>query len=154
LIPKDESYVSFTLRLDKSVYINKPEPDPAEHLIANLILRGTVIPPLMVEFPSTQRFDLEIINDSDDTVVYRWSDGRIFPQMASIGPLVGEVIWKVEVVLVDSSGKSMPEGNYIARAFLTTYHPPPQLQNRIPKYSATVGFMISNQIPPLDPFGQ
>src|ERR687884_289500 len=99
-ISKDESYVSFTLRLDKAIYFNTPEPDPPAHLIAQLIFRGTVIPPVMLEYFSTQRFDLVIINQSD-TEVYRWSTGRIFSMIASIGPVVGEKIWTVDVVLAD-----------------------------------------------------
>lgn len=149
-IPDDESYVSFSLRLDKAIYYNTPEPDPPAHLIAKLIFRGTVIPPVMLEYSSSQRFELLLI-DSSGIEVYRWSKGRIFRMIRSIGPRVGEEIRKVEVVLADSNGKSLPEGRYIAKANLTTSVDGTVPQDIPGKYSATVGFLISNQIPPYDP---
>jgi hypothetical protein len=151
-IPKEDAYVSFTLRLDKAVYFNTPEPDPPAHLIAQLVFRGTVIPPVIVEFFSLQRFELLIINSSD-TEVYRWSKGRAFPFLASIGPVVGEVSWKVDVILADSNGKSLPAGRYVTKAFLATSVDGTVPQDIPGKYSASVGFLISNQIPPLAPFG-
>jgi hypothetical protein len=156
-IPKDESYVSFTLRLDKAVYFNTPEPDPPAHLIAQLVFRGTVVPPVILHFWNLQHFDLLIFNSSD-AEVYRWSSGRAIPDVPAWIPVVGEVIWKVEVVLADSNGKSLPAGRYIAKASLPTvvedtnlddirgYIDPRQVPVEGTGYSATVGFLISNQL--------
>jgi hypothetical protein len=144
--------------LDKAVYFNTPEPDPPAHLIAHLVFRGTVIPPVILHFFNLQHFDLIIINSSN-IEVYRWSSGRKIPDIPAWIPVVGEAIWKVDVVLADSKGKSLPAGRYIAKASLPTivtdtdmddirgYIDPRQVPVEGMGYSATVGFLISNKAP-------
>src|SRR5216684_1406942 len=68
--------VSFTLSLNSAVYFQDPELPLPPQMIARLIFRATVTPPVVLEFFSLQHFDLVIINDAGDEV-FRWSAGRV-----------------------------------------------------------------------------
>jgi hypothetical protein len=138
--------VSFTLALDRAVYSFDATNPP--HAQANLVFISTVAPPVVLEFFSLQHFDVIIINDNGDPV-FQWSAGRAFPQIASNIPVTGEIEWDVDITLADNltadRGKPLPEGNYIAQAFLVNRTDVgtrnPQAFSR--KYAANVMFAIA-----------
>ena len=141
--------VSFTLSLNSAVYFQDPEVPLAPHMIARLILRATVTPPVVLEFFSLQHFDLVIINDAGDEV-FRWSAGRAFPMIASNVPVFGEEQWTVDVTLADPAGALLPAGHYIAQSFLVT-RTDPGTRNPVAfakKYAASVEFSIQNRREP------
>lgn len=134
-----EAIVSFGLTLDRSVYIADLEPpvDPRRavpRMIARLTLRNTTDQPVSVVFPSGQSFDLILRNDAGD-VVYRWSDGKYFPQVARTEKFGhGEKNYALLIPLADKAGNPLAPGRYVAEAWLATT--PRGL------YAASVGFEI------------
>ncbi len=129
----------FSVSLDKSVYTANlmPPVDPATsipQLTARLTLRNTTDKPVTLEFPSGQRYDLEIKNAAGKPV-YRWSDGQAFIMMLgseTIGP--GEKDYVVVVRLADSQGKPFAPGKYTAEGWMTTSGSQP--------YRASAGFEV------------
>jgi len=140
-----EPRVSFTLSLDKALYIQDPKAPPP-HMTAKLIFCATVKPPVVLEFFSFQHFDLIIINDNGDEV-FQWSAGRKFPLIASNVPVFGEEKWTVDVTLADKTGALLPAGDYIAQSFLVN-HTDVGTRNPVAfakKYAASVKFSIQNR---------
>ena len=123
-----EPEVGFSLTLDKQQYGGEGVPVAT----ARLTLRSTQSEPLELTFPSGQRFDL-VIKDESGKQYWRWSDGRAFTLALGVerfGP--GERNWVVEAPLA-AGGERLPPGRYIAEAFLTT----------LPRtYAASVGFEV------------
>ena len=134
-----EREVSFQLSLDRAVYYADfmPPVDPRRsvpQMTARLTLRNTHPEPLPLTFPSGQSYDL-VLKTEDGKEVYRWSEGKAFTQALRRETLaLGERNYVIVVPLADKAGKTLPEGRYLAEAWLTTMGP------RL--YSATLGFEL------------
>jgi hypothetical protein len=137
--------IAFTLALNKAVYTLDPTKSSPPQMTARLIFCSTVLPPVVLEFFSFQRFDLQIINDAGEQV-YLWSAGQFFPLIAQNIPVIGEVHWTVDVPLADTKGVPLPTGQYIAQAYLVL-HTDAGTRNPTAfarKYAASVRFMIQS----------
>ena len=109
--------VAFGLSLDQGSYTTRLT---SPVLSARIALRVTQPEPLELTFPTGQRFEFEI-RDESGQLVYRWSDGMAFTLAfgtESFGP--GETNWLVRVPLTDALGNLLDPGAYEARAWLTT----------------------------------
>lgn len=98
-----------------------PSPDAGPpQLLARFTLRNTTSDPIRLEFPTSQRYDLEIRNEAGE-VVYRWSDGKAFLDVVNsedFGP--GERNYTVLVPLSGKDGSPMQPGRYTVEAWLST----------------------------------
>ena len=134
-----EREVAFQLSLDRPVYYADfmPPVDPRRsvpEMTARLTFRNTHPEPLPLNFASGQSYDL-VLKTEDGREVYRWSEGKGFPEVVRRETLaLGERNYVVVVRLADKAGKTLPEGRYLAEAWLTTMGP------RL--YAATAGFEI------------
>jgi hypothetical protein len=124
--------VSFSIALDRSVYDTRLF---TPVMTVRLTLRVTQPEPLELTFPSGQRFEIELRDESGE-LVHRWSDGKAFPLLFGVERVTGEKSWMAEIPLVNSSGNLFNPGRYKANGWLTTS---PDKQ-----YSATVAFEISS----------
>jgi hypothetical protein len=109
-----------------------------------MTFRSTVSPPTVLEWFSYERYDV-VITDGAGTDVYRWSEGREFPMIASNQPVDGEERWEVDVPLASKQGVPFPAGPYVLRAYLTTRTNDPGVQKPqafAGKYSGSLGFSI------------
>jgi hypothetical protein len=129
----------FSLSLDRTVYTANlmPPIDPytsVPRMTPRLTLRNTTNQPVTLTFPTEQRYDLEL-KDGRGNIVYRWSDGRAFAQMAGQEQFgSGERDYVIVVRLADKQGKPLSAGKYTATGWLTTSGQQP--------YKASVGFEI------------
>ncbi|MCC7174777.1 MAG: hypothetical protein IT159_06240 [Bryobacterales bacterium] len=129
----------FSLTLDKPVYTADlmPPVDPAAgipRLTARLTLRNTSDKPVLLDFSSGQRYEIEI-KDEKGAVVYRWSEGRGFPLalgQETIGP--GEKNYVAVIPLAVKSGRPFPQGRYVAGAWITNSGPQ--------RFRASMGFEV------------
>ena len=115
--------LSMTLALDRAVYTDSAT------LTARLTIRNTTSDPVSLTFLTGQIYDLEIKNQKGD-VVYRWSNGRLFPQIVSDVAIEGEKDYVITAPLAD-----LPAGNYVAQAWLVADGP-------ARAYSASAAFQI------------
>jgi hypothetical protein len=114
--------VSFTVAVDSPVYI------PGNLLNAQLTLRHGGSNQLALRFPSSQSFDLKVLDDKGQ-IVLTWSSDKSFLMVAREETLVpGELTYGATIPT-----DSLPAGKYVLQAFLTT---DPIL------YSGEVGFEI------------
>lgn len=79
-----------------------------------LTLRNTTKNPLTLDFPSGQRFDLNLY-DSNGKSVYTWSADKLFPAVMGQLTVQGEKTWLVEI-----PAKTVEPGRYAVRAWLTS----------------------------------
>jgi Intracellular proteinase inhibitor len=101
--------VSFTASIDSPAYV------PGNLLGARLTLRNSGTDGLNLHFPSSQSFDLKILNDKGESV-YMWSSDKSFAMVAHdeiLGP--GELTYGVTVPI-----ERMPAGHYVLQVHLTT----------------------------------
>jgi len=101
--------VSFTVALDGAQYFS------GTLLGARLTLRNTKADVVNLHFPSSQAFDLKILNDKGEAV-FVWSSSRSFAQVArdeQLGP--GELTYGASVLL-----DGFPAGHYLLQTYLTT----------------------------------
>jgi hypothetical protein len=123
--------LQLSLALDKKTYTANSAPRVVPTLTARLTLRNTTDKPVVLEFGSGQRYNLEI-QDEHGKVVYRWSDDRAFTMMfgqESLGP--GEKSYTVEVRLADGEGRALAPGKYNAEGSITA------TGSRVPRASAS-----------------
>jgi hypothetical protein len=100
--------VSFTVAVDSPVYV------PGNLLGARLTLRAG-IDGVNLHFPSSQSFDLKILNDKGASV-YTWSSDKSFAAVVRDESVVsGELTYGVTVPT-----DAFPPGHYVLQAFLTT----------------------------------
>jgi hypothetical protein len=123
-----EPAVSFSLALDKSQYSGPDIP----MLTARLTIGSTQPEPLVLTFPSRQRFDFTMKTEAGDGV-FPWSASRSFAQVVGTETISGERNWVVTTPL-SMGDQRLPAGRYIAEAWLTTMGPR--------TYVASVGFEI------------
>jgi hypothetical protein len=116
-------HVSFKLRINGSTYTHDQAGRKAATLEARLTIEANLSPPLVLEFFSEQYYDLEIVNDAGEDVA-RWSAGKVFPMTATNMTIQGQKQWDVAMSLADVSGKPLPAGLYVVKAFLTTHTEP------------------------------
>jgi len=134
-----EREVAFQLSLDEPVYYADfmPPVDPLRsvpQMTARLTLRNTHPQPVPLTFANGQSYEL-VLKSEDGREVYRWSEGKGFSEVMRRESLeLGERNYVVVVRLADKLGKALPEGRYLAEAWLTTVGP------RV--YWAAVGFEI------------
>ncbi|MBI3678857.1 MAG: hypothetical protein HY235_00375 [Acidobacteria bacterium] len=98
----------FRVALDRAVY------PPGSQALVRLTLRHTRANPLRLVFPSSQQFDIVVLNEKG-AEVYRWSSGRFFIQALTGVTVEGEKNWAGNVPLT-----GLPEGRYRVEAWLTT----------------------------------
>ena len=133
------SALSFSLSIDQPVYIPNlmppVTPDRAVPVMrARMTIRNTTNFPLRLDFSSGQRFDL-VIRHSSGRNVYLWSATRLFTQETGTLELSpGEKTFSAEIPLGQQAGQPLPQGSYVAEAWLTTADPS--------AYRASVGFEI------------
>jgi hypothetical protein len=134
-----EREISFQLSLDRPVYFADfmPPVDPRRsvpEMTARMTLRDTHPDPIPLSFATGQSYDL-VLKTEDGREVYRWSEGKAFTEALRRESLaLGERNYVVVVRLADKEGKTLPEGRYVAEAWLTTMGP------RL--YAATAGFEV------------
>ena len=115
-----------TLSLDRAIYASADAPT----LTARLTIRNAASSPVSLTFLSGQIYDLEIRNDKGD-VVYRWSAGKVFPQIVFEDVVDDEKDYWIAAPLA-----GLPVGNYLARAWLAVDGP-------LEPYSASASFRIA-----------
>ena len=115
-----------TLSLDQAVYAAADSPA----MTARLTIRNEASNPVTLTFLSGQVYDLEIRNEKGD-VVYRWSTGKVFPQIVFDDVVDGEKDYWIAAPLA-----GLPAGNYSAQAWLVVEGPPKS-------YSASASFRIA-----------
>ncbi|HET8547150.1 MAG TPA: BsuPI-related putative proteinase inhibitor [Bryobacteraceae bacterium] len=118
--------VSSRLSLDSHVYASG-----SREMLARLSVRNTTARPLVLNFRSGQRYDLNIRNDRGETV-YVWSADKGFIQVLGTETIApgGERSWVIIVPLA-----TLRPGRYVAEAWVT---------NDLPKsYAASVGFEVA-----------
>jgi len=138
-----EGDVSFTLTLDKAVYYANlmPPVDPARAvpvMTARLTLRNTTDQEIEIEFPSGQKYEIQIKNERGETV-YTWSADKAFIQVFETLKLSkGELNW-VETIRLSAAeeGKPLAAGRYIAEAWLTT-------NGGQKRFASSVGFRVEH----------
>jgi len=125
--------LSFSLALDNSIY-TVSSATAAPVMTARLRLRDTA-QPITLTLLTSQRYDLTI-TDANGTVVYQWSYGKVFAQIAineTFGP--GEEDFPIQVPLNGSNKAPLPAGQYVAEAWLTT--------GRTKLFDASVPFQVT-----------
>jgi len=133
-----EPELSFSLTVDRSIYTADlmPPVDPRRAIpvmTARLTLRNTTPDPVDLTFPTGQSYDLVLRNEKGD-VVFRWSEGKAFTEAVRKESFRGERNWVILVALAGRDERPLPQGKYIAEAWLTTTGPR--------AYAASVGFEI------------
>jgi len=118
--------VSFTVALDSPWYFS------GGLLGARLTLRNTKADAVNLHFPSSQSFDLKILNDKGEAV-FVWSSSRSFAQVVRDEKLApGELTYGASVLL-----DGFPAGHYVLQAYLTTN--PIEYVAQVPFDVVTVG---------------
>ena len=119
-----EPHLTFSVTLDRSAYVANlmpPIPDVGPpQLLARLTLRNTTPDPVRLDFPTSQRYDLEIRNEAGEAV-YRWSDGKGFLDVIGqeeFGP--GERNYTVLAPLSGKDGSALEPGRYTVEVWLAT----------------------------------
>lgn len=114
-----EPSVSFSLALHWSdfTYSGGSGIEQVYLLRARLTLRNHFVEPLTLTFPSSQRFDLTVTDESG-RLVYRWSDGKGFAEVLS-----RETLSHGEKNYVIGIPAFLGTGRYKVEAWLTTDHP-------------------------------
>lgn len=113
---------SFTVALDAPAY------KAAEVVTMQVRLTLRTASPVLLTFPSGQRFDLRLWNDRGE-IVYTWSADKLFAQVLThdqVGPGEKTFAFRAEV-------PNPPPGRYLAEAWLAT-------QSR--EYTGTVGVEV------------
>jgi hypothetical protein len=128
--------VTFSLTLDRAVYVPGPQtlPRPVPTMTARMTLRVVQEQPLALTFNTGQFYELVIRSANGDTV-YRWSNGRAFPQLVQTIPFgPGEKNFVVVASLGTDASTPFPPGKYSAEGYLNTAG--------AKSYSATVAFEV------------
>jgi hypothetical protein len=119
IVPRKE--LAFSLTLDRAVYsIGFPNTSPV--VTARMTLKNTTSDTLHLTFP-VHPYDLEIKNDKDE-IIYRWSDGKVFPAVVTeldLSP--GEQSYVITVPLETDFARTWPPGTYTAEVRLNTTPP-------------------------------
>lgn len=123
--------VAFTLTLDQSVY------EVGKAATARLTLRNSSPRPLILDFSSSQRYDI-VIRDDSGKEVFRSSAARTYLQVLGREEIAqGERNYIELVTLAGLDGQPLPAGRYTMEAWIA---PAPGSQR--PRFAATVGFEI------------
>lgn len=104
-----------------SVTVNPPGPSD-ESAVA--MLRLAVSRPVVLRYASAQEYDV-LLRDSEGRVLWRWSDGKVFPAVVSDITVEGERVWRVKVPLRVLE-LPLPSGRYSVEAWLPTGDERPQ----------------------------
>jgi len=116
--------LGYGLALNNSIYTVDMMPPVEPHsaapvMTARISVRNTA-QPITLTFPTSQMFDFTIRNERG-SVVYRWSDGKIFLPFVRtevFGP--GERNFVIQLRLAGPDKNPLPPGKYFARGWLTT----------------------------------
>jgi hypothetical protein len=119
----------FALSLSSNSYVS------GAMLSARLSIRHTLPSPLELNFPSTQQYDLAIVNEAGERVVV-WSANKLFAAILTKVKVAGEHSFTVSMSLNDLSGQRLPPGNYALEAWLPS--------RETPQLRATVPFRITS----------
>lgn len=106
-----------------SVDLRGPVPNAKtnpRYVNVELLLTNRSSSQLSFTFVTTQRFDIELVNEAG-TVVTRWSQGRAFGDIVSTDQLAPKQSWDFEgqLPLFDLGFVWVPTGQYRIRAVLT-----------------------------------
>lgn len=126
--------VALTVGIDKSTY------SAGEALELRLTLRNSSPAPLVLDFTSSQRYDI-VIRDAAGKDVYQWSAARSF--LAVIGReeiAQSERNYVESIPLANLSGQALPAGRYTIEAWITAG--PGGAGITPPRYSGVVSFVI------------
>ena len=108
---------------DRPVYYNNlmpPVSNPWPTAKVRLIVRNQTEWPVEFAFPTSQRFDF-IVRDRSGKEVLRWSDGKVFLQVAGREILLkGLRSYAADIVLKGRDGKPLPAGYYTLVGYLAT----------------------------------
>jgi Intracellular proteinase inhibitor len=143
---KVETRVSFQLGLNAADFPAATDPSKPAHMSAKLTICSTLKPALVLEFFSAQRYDA-VITNGEGVAVYHWSNGRVFPQIASLVPVDGEMDWVIDIPLADDHGVALPPGPYVIRAYLMTFTGFPGVQDHAAfagVYSGSLYFRVGS----------
>ncbi len=110
-----------------SVTVNRPAP---ADLTATAILRLKMVGRLAVRQPTPQEYDV-LLRDSSGRVLWRWSEGRVFPPVIVDTTFEGERAWRVEIPLRILE-LPLPAESYTVEAWLTTGEERPQFAAAAP----------------------
>jgi hypothetical protein len=99
--------------------------------VMRLTVRNSGGEPLVLDFGSSQRFNIVIYN-SDGKEVYNWMATRLFLAVTGRETVQGEKIW-VEAIPLAQGDRPLPAGRYVAVAELKSEGKP---------FSATVTFEV------------
>jgi hypothetical protein len=83
--------------IDKNVYA------PGEMAITRITVRNTRPEPLVLTFPTGQRYDVVVRNAAGD-VIYQWARGRLFTQVFGTIAIKGDKTWVVSFPAPESPG--------------------------------------------------
>jgi len=117
--------LSMGLALDHPVYASAT----SAALTARLSILNSTSDPVSLTFSTTQRYDLEILDDKGKPV-YQWSKGRAFGQVGSTVSFQNETDYVITVPLA-----GVAPGNYVAHGWLTAAGPSLA-------YSASASFQV------------
>ena len=93
--------------------------DGAEAVTVGMLASPRVSPTMALAFPSAQRYDIRVRNEAGE-VVYQWSEGVGFAQVAATVALDREVEYRQEIPLRKRDGQRLESGIYTVEAWLTT----------------------------------
>ncbi len=93
---------------------------PGQAVNFELTVRNPTREPVRVPFASGQQYDFEVRDG--DRMLWRWSQGRVFPQVLSIEIVEAGVsmTFTGNWDLRDPQGRRVPAGDYDVRAWLTS----------------------------------
>lgn len=97
------------------VFLGPTPQDAHPELAVALTVRNAGDAPIPFTFNSTQRFEIELVDDAGD-VVTRWSTGKVFGDAVSTEQLAPHTSWRFCGQLPLPNGNS---GQYIARIFVS-----------------------------------
>ncbi len=117
--------LSAGLALDHAVYSSAN----TAVLTARLSILNSTGDPVSLTFSTTQKYDLEILDDKGKAV-YQWSKGRAFGQVVTTVSFQNETDYVITVPLA-----GLAPGNYVARGWLTPTGTPLT-------YSASTSFQV------------
>jgi intracellular proteinase inhibitor BsuPI len=106
------SGVAITVETDRTTYAATPTGPPAS-MWAAIAISNSSEEPLRLEFPSAQKYDFAV-RDESGAEVYRWSKGREFdPKPTKVPIQKGGAHWVEQIPLMLPSGAPLPPGDYV-----------------------------------------
>ena len=112
-----EPAASFHVVVDRTVISPSDGPDPRLRVTLRLGLHHA--PGQVLQFPSAQRYDIQLRNRNGE-IVYRWSDDVMYAQATEERIVGSEASFVQEIPLHLRGGAPLPPGMYTVEAWLNT----------------------------------